>query len=391
MDDKLVARSESEDLVLEPGVLLETAKGQFRLQNRYVLLTYKTHLDKTEFESWLKEKDPSVTWLRLAHETGDENCPYEHTHVVIDFGKTKQTTSCRYFDYLSEDGFIHPHIKKLIGKKAFEDAKKYIAKEDPDNADLLAKPCWIEGVLNSKTAVDALKKYAERPTDVNGILSLHAIGQNDFRKRNKKEFIPRNWQQELHDELVKEPDDRHITWIYDEEGNSGKTAFGKWMEDLYPEKFIYTTDLGTTRDAATIIGNALQNGWEAWGMFINLSRTAENHDRMYSYIEELKDGRVTAQKYNGRVIRFDSPHIVIFANWMPKISNLSADRWKIRKMTCTPQGEYLLGKPIKRIVIKKRLMEEKYDGFTSSLTPTPGEEGSCFYDDRGYIDMKPDH
>lgn len=355
----------------EPGVEVGKDGAKFRLQNRFLLLTYKTHIPKEGYIEWINEKIDTIEWIRLAHETGDKTVPYEHTHVLVDLGRNFQTTNCRYFDYESgitdEDGvldtiIIHPHIRKLIGKKPFEDAKKYIAKEDPENLDLLPKPNWVLGVMACKTTKEALIKYAGKPGDVTGIIATHGIGENDYRRRTRKEFIPRDWQQKMHDELQYEPDDRKIEWIYDPEGASGKTAFGKWMEDMYPNDFIFCTDLGTTRDAATIISNALQGGWNCKGIFINLSRTSEDHDRMYSYIEEIKDGRVTTQKYNGRMIRFDSPHVVVFANYMPKTGNLSADRWKIRKISFKDDN-YQLSGPMRRIIVKRKAD----NGFRSSV------------------------
>lgn len=365
----MAARSK-EDMSVEPGVTMSEEKGKFRFQNKFILLTYKEHLEKGSYIDWFMEKIPSTVWIRLAHETGDENCPYEHTHVVADLGKAFQTRNCRFFDYdgVDKDGIlientIHPHIKKLTNKKAFEDAKKYISKEDQENSDLIEEESWIKGVMSCNTATNALVKYAKKPSDVTGILAIRGITRNDYRKRHRNtDFTPREWQQQMHDELMEVPNDRTIQWIVDEEGNSGKSRFAEWMEDLYPNKFLFTTDLGTSRDAATIILNSLQGGWEQWGIFINLSRGAENHDRMYQYLEDIKDGRCAAQKYNGQIVRFDSPHVVVFSNWMPKTKALSFDRWKIRIMK-TVDGEYKLSKPLKKITIRKI----SSNGFTSSV------------------------
>jgi len=51
---------------------------------------------------------------------------------------------------------------------------------------------------------------------------------------------------------------------------------------------------------------------------------------IYQALEELKDGMVTSEKYKGRTIYFDYPHLVCLANYIPNISSMSKDRWDIR-------------------------------------------------------------
>ena len=55
--------------------------------------------------------------------------------------------------------------------------------------------------------------------------------------------------------------------------------------------------------------------------------------RFYVYLEEIKDGFITATKYQGGTSLFRSPHLVIFANWPPIVEGtLSFDRWDIREI-----------------------------------------------------------
>jgi len=101
---------------------------------------------------------------------------------------------------------------------------------------------------------------------------------------------------------------------------------------LEPSKFRRCGDLGTTRDGATVIEGELKSGWEAWCLFVNLARQCENHSRMYQYLECIKDGQITTQKYQGKSLEFDEPHIVVFANWPPHVNQVSLDRWKIYEL-----------------------------------------------------------
>jgi len=140
------------------------------------------------------------------------------------------------------------------------------------------------------------------------------------------------WQKTFLEMINEKPDYRTIFWICDKVGNSGKTALSKYLYLKERGKWLICKDLGTSRDSATIIKNELENGWLSHGIIIDLPRSAEKQTRMYNYIEEVKDGFITSQKYQGGTCIFNSPHVVIMANWMPDTKCLSLDRWKIYKI-----------------------------------------------------------
>jgi len=72
-------------------------KGKRWIANQKIMLTYKTQIDKTKLLEFFDKKSPGYTFCRIAHETGDKNHPYPHTHVVLDSGKVLQTSNCRFF------------------------------------------------------------------------------------------------------------------------------------------------------------------------------------------------------------------------------------------------------------------------------------------------------
>lgn len=302
-------------------------ESNFRIQNKYLFLTYRTHLKKDNYIQWfIARSTKKVDFIRLAHETGGEG-EYEHTHVLVSYVSAFQTRDCRYFDYNT----IHPHIKTLPNKKAFEDAKKYIAKEDPENADLLTKKDIVSNICSQPTLGDAINNYwGGNFTNINGITAIYNL-KSSVPKRFTFEPTAQ-WQLDLVNMCEEDPDPRTIVWYYDKRGNNGKTAMGKWLHINYPNDWLICKDMGTTRDAATIVSNALAKGWTGWGFLLDLPRSAESHTRIYAYLEEIKDGFVTSQKYNGSTHVFDSPHVVVMANWLPQIKCLSHDRWDIRDM-----------------------------------------------------------
>lgn len=132
----------------------------------------------------------------------------------------------------------------------------------------------------------------------------------------------RDWQKSLVDELKEEPNDRKIIWYYDEKGCSGKTVLCKYLVAKMDANVLTG---GTVKDIAYCIGDYPKI------VLFNFSRTKEGFVS-YDAIEGVKDGMITSPKYESRTKIFDPPHVVIFANWMPKLDTISKDKWEIRVM-----------------------------------------------------------
>ncbi|AXH77952.1 MAG: Rep catalytic domain protein [Cressdnaviricota sp.] len=307
-------------------------KKKFRLQITSGLLTYKTFINKKKYIKWFIEKTgQEPIFLRLAHETGshdDEEEEYEHTHVVFNVKKTIETTKPRYFDYND----IHPNIKPLKGKKPLNDAKKYIGKEDPENADLFEEENIVKAIWKKDNVQDALTSFVKKPNDAMGIVTLFNMKASNVELHD--EDVPNlDWHIELLNEVKEKPNRlqrRKVVWYCDIEGGCEKTKLARYLLITEPQNWFVAKDMGTSKDAATVIKNALNSGWTGHGMIIDLPRQAANHKRMYSYIEEIKDGMVTTQKYSGQTCIFNIPHLIVFANWKPLFYMLSKDRWDVR-------------------------------------------------------------
>lgn len=137
------------------------------------------------------------------------------------------------------------------------------------------------------------------------------------------------WQQSVWD-MVKEPcdDDRTIYWYWDAEGNKGKTALIKSLVH-HMNAFLFE---GKTADIANRVVNMRIPPTIC---IMNLRRSQEGHVN-YNAIEALKDGLLATGKYEGGQTIFDSPHVVVFANFEPDTSALSADRWHVVNLGATP-------------------------------------------------------
>lgn len=142
---------------------------------------------------------------------------------------------------------------------------------------------------------------------------------------DKKDFYP--WQKWLHEQLMKEPDDRTVYWLWSKTGKVGKTQFSRYM--IYHHNAYFTS--GSASDMKNGICELIQNG----GFYpeiciMNIPRSKDPSFISYQGIEELKDATFFSGKYHSTPILGNSPHFVVFANEPPEVDKMSSDRWIIK-------------------------------------------------------------
>ena len=144
----------------------------------------------------------------------------------------------------------------------------------------------------------------------------------DAKKPAEMELELNSWQKSMMDELTQEPDDRKIVWIYDPQGGIGKSTLAKYLVRNY--------------NAIVVSGSKsdILHGYNNEKIVIfDYTRSQEGYIS-YSAMESIKDGLYFSTKYNSKmVVRDDNAHVLIFANWLPKFENLSADRWDLRTLS----------------------------------------------------------
>jgi len=292
---------------------------KFRFDGLACMLTYKTHLPKPEFTEWLEltcMPAHTFSFLRMAHETGDESHAYLHTHVVFRVSKRFQTENCRFWDYQG----IHPNIKKIDCRgKHFKNSQKYLAKEDTANADLLEEEntvSKVERYWECETVGEALMRHMKKASDAPGIIA--AFGKKPLPEW-EMEWEPRIWQKQLHDRIGPDVvyDGRKVIWIYDKVGNVGKTYMMKYYNHMWPKLYAGTAGPITYYHFATIVQGFFTQGWTGHCCFFNIMRGAQDLSGVYSCLESAADGLVTSQKYSGTTMNWPGAHVVVFANWLP--------------------------------------------------------------------------
>lgn len=290
----------------------------FRVANQRLLLTYKTHLQKDGIRAFFTAL--GATRVEVAHETGDPEVPYEHSHVCVEWPRAYQTRNERKFDYHD----IHPNIKFLKTPADFRRALNYISKEDPECEGLGegTDKSLVEKIWDQPSLGDALKTCTSHSQIIPTIAAWNA-------KPVAAEIIEPQptwyeYQKKIFDLLCKPKQERKVHWFYEEVGNLGKTYTGKWCAQNYG---AYIVDcFGGVANLATIIQNALQSGWTGEGIIFDFPRRAQQHE-IYEGLECVSNGRVTVTKYQSHVVTFKPPRIICFANFPPQWESMSKDRW----------------------------------------------------------------
>nr|QKN88850.1 MAG: replication-associated protein [Cressdnaviricota sp.] len=144
-------------------------------------------------------------------------------------------------------------------------------------------------------------------------------------------FIPRPWQRDLLDQLQRTPDDRKIFWVKDTIGGKGKSRLAR--------------NLILEHNALELSGRLsdMMHGYvqaKSKIVIFDISRAAAEHsDHLYSMAEHLKNGKFFTTKYESKMVVFDCPHVVFFANFMPDFSKWSEDRYNIIDLDSPPRAD----------------------------------------------------
>lgn len=136
-----------------------------------------------------------------------------------------------------------------------------------------------------------------------------------------------DWQLDIEKLVLSEPDDRKIYWFWEDKGNIGKSAFIKYMIVKY--KVLFCSG-GKHSDIMNLVFNQDMDACNC--VMFDIPR-ANRGCISYASLESIKNGMVCNTKYETGVKIFNSPHLIVFANFPPDdTEQLSSDRWVIEKL-----------------------------------------------------------
>lgn len=137
-----------------------------------------------------------------------------------------------------------------------------------------------------------------------------------------RELYP--WQQQVVDITAGTPDERKIYWIWEAEGNRGKTTLARSM-CIKDKSVLYVG--GKAKDIKCAISARVKDMKPTTTVLYGIPRDRWSID--YTALEEIKDGIFFNGKYESDMCIYPIPHVIVMANYAPDESRLSADRWEV--------------------------------------------------------------
>lgn len=139
--------------------------------------------------------------------------------------------------------------------------------------------------------------------------------------------------------------DRQLWWFWENLGNWGKTLVSLYLIDNYGAIVLS----GGRADCINGFFSYVKENERVPPIVIfDIPRCSEGHVS-YNAIEQIKAGCIFNTKYETGMLRFDKPHVIVFANEEPDYSMMSADRWNVINLRPTITQTKLPGVFIKNI------------------------------------------
>lgn len=97
----------------------------------------------------------------------------------------------------------------------------------------------------------------------------------------------------------------------------------------FPNEIVFCS--GKASDIKFAVSTHINEGKLLTACIFHFTRTQEQYIS-YEALESVKDGIFFSGKYESKQCIFNSPHVIVFANFPPDKNNLSLDRWKITEI-----------------------------------------------------------
>lgn len=175
----------------------------------------------------------------------------------------------------------------------------------------------------------AIAEHPELIHDYAKLCDNYNAYMSDLRAQEFDPEIPEkwhDWQGELINQISKKPpqrgpESRKIIWIVDYEGGKGKTTLGRFL--------IKNHDAITVNGKQADIFHAYK-GQPICIFDLPRQKDTSAMDYIYNTMEKIKDGVYMSGKYDSSMRLGRMPWVLVFSNWDPDQSLLSADRWDVR-------------------------------------------------------------
>jgi len=234
-------------------------------------------------------------------------------------------------------------MKHLQGFIAFKSRAR------PSKLKLSDKIHWEVALSNR----DNVANYCSK----DGVIYTNMVWEEPLDLLDPKDFY--EWQKTVYELILTKANKRTINWYWDKKGGCGKSEFAK----LLCAKHNAIKVSGKSNDIFCGISKFHEEKkYYPKIVIVDLSRDASVVN--YSALEDVKNGHVFSGKYESHQMLFNSPHVIVFANFPPDESKLSADRWVIEEILDDSSSEIAGGQALPAPTIPPALssQEEREQG-----------------------------
>lgn len=273
----------------------------------------------------LRTPNSKLNYIIVGHEVGANGTP----HLQIYFQLAKQTKFETIKNWNSTYGRMH--FEGANGSD--ENNYRYCRKLDTEEPNAV----WFEigerkkmGKKGQRNDLESVKKSIDDGMTYDEICETNfevasrchrfikeRVQARDSNKQSadlKKQFatsLLRPWQNALLDVCMEVPDSRRIHWMWETEGNVGKSWMARYLGAMHGATIL------TSGKKVDMVYIYAQKPTKI--VLFDLSRTTEateerKHilDGIYSMAEDLKNGRVVSTKYESKTVFFEVPHVIFF-------------------------------------------------------------------------------
>lgn len=312
-----------------------------------ILQDWGTEIENNVSSTWPINNRCRVTCIAYQLELGEaEETPHVQGYMQTNF----KTNVYKLTDKLEEYFRVRPHVEACRGSS--DDNLAYCSKDShraiDTDAFVFGAPRAIaaRGGQGQRTDLQAVQAAIDE-----GELSLQELRQkyfgefckfdrflttyfNDRKQRIQMESLRSSmdgnswrfpWQAELSASVTHTPTPRRISWWWEAQGNVGKSYMARHLA-LHCDMVVCTAM--KKADLLHLLTKSLSG---ARGVVFDLTRTTEDGAVVvvYEVLEQLSNGYICSGKYDSTNMFVQPLHLIVFANYAPDRSKLSADRWDV--------------------------------------------------------------
>lgn len=234
------------------------------------------------------------------------------THICVEFG----TPGTDYIVGREVGEEKTPHLQGYVrfrNARAFASVKRMFGDKNPH-------------IEKAKGSIKQNVKYCSKDGDFETNIDLIPPRER-IAKLCMVEYRDVKWrpfQQAVLDILDKEPHQRYIYWYWEPTGNVGKSYLMKYL--ALTRKVVICN--GKKDNVFNQVNIMLDKGIQPKVILMDIPRSGKQYIN-YTEIEELKNGMFYSGKYEGGQCIYPKPTVIIMANFLPMLQNMSLDMWQV--------------------------------------------------------------